>query len=154
MRFSIGELKNTKVYLYGEDEPFGIFSDTILDEYGIVKGYVVKTISIVPISKIVKQEDIDRVENEKIVLTKDVTLLNPERFKNEVNTKFVYADRIKTAVMPDLKENKLKDMRFDFETGQICDVLILKNIITGKEEIPVNKIFAKDNTIYIKINQK
>ncbi len=150
MKVSKSKLKNAKVYFCGESEPFGVFSDTILDESGRVAGYMVKTLSIVPISKIIRIGDIEKIVDGRVYLSKSATLENSEHFKTRTGGKFVYADNIKTAAVGlDKASRKLKDIRFDFETGEICDVVIVKNIITGKEKLSVNKISAKDNTIYI-----
>ena len=149
MKVTNKELKNSKVYFCDESEPFGVFSDAILDESGRIAGYLVKTLSIVPISKIIRVCDIEKIIDGKVFLTKGATLENSEHFKTRTGGRLLCTDQIKTAVGTDKIPRKLKDIRFDFETGEICDVVIIKNIITGKEELSVNKISAKDNTIYV-----
>ncbi len=149
MKVDLNKLKNIKVYLYGEEEPFGIFSDTILDNFGNIKGCVIKTISIVPISKAVNKEDILDISYEKIILAQGVGVQSINKFIERSGSELIYSNNIKTAITPDAKVKKLKNISFDFETGQICDIVVLKNIISGKEEISVNKIYAKDNTMYV-----
>ena len=149
MKISTRKLKNAKVFYFGEAEPFGIISDTIIDEYGKVAGYLVKTISIVPISKIISVGDILKFDNGKVILLNGITPANSEHFKSKAGTNLVYAGSIKNTVEGEKRRGKLKDIRFDMETGEIYDLVVLKNIIAGKEEISVNKISAKDNTIYI-----
>ncbi len=149
MKISNNKLKNVKVYFCDEDEPFGVFSDTIIDRFGKISGYAVKTMSIVPITKIIKIDDTEKIVDGRLILSKSAVPENSECFKRKTDSNFVYSDSIKSAVCADEKPKKLKDIRFDTETGEICDVVVLKNIIAGKEKISVNKIYAKDNTIYI-----
>ncbi len=149
MKISARQLKGAKVYIGDEKEPFGSFSDILLDEQGKIVGYIVKTISIVPISKIIGTDDIENITDGKIFLSRNINLENAEHFKNRTNSDPIYTDRLKLAIDVNKRPRKIKAIRFDTETGEICDVVVSKNIIAGKKEIHVNKIYAKDNTIYI-----
>ncbi len=149
MKISARQLKGAKVYVCGEQEPFGEFSDILLDEYGKIVGYIVKTISIVPISKIIRICDVENIADGKIFLSKTAYIENAEHFKSRTGQHSIYSNGLKLAVNIDKRPQKLKDIRFNLETSEICDVVVLKNIIAGKNEISVNKIYAKDNTIYI-----
>ena len=93
--------------------------------------------------------DILYVDSDKVILSQNIMPENSEHFKSRTESNLIYAGNIKNAVDQDKGRGRLKDIRFDMETGEICDLVVLKNIIVGKEEISVNKIFAKDNTIYI-----
>ncbi len=135
--------------MYGSNEPIGTYANTILDIHGTAIGYLIKTISIVPISTVIRLEDIYKLTDNKIILKMGSIPISLEHFKTNVKNAFVFSDNMKKAITSDFKLKKIKDMRFDVETGQICDIVVLKNIIVGKETIPVNNIFAKDNTIYI-----
>ncbi len=149
MKIALGKLKNFNVYLSGSDEPLGVFSDAILEKYGRLTGYIIKSISIVPISYVVRLEDIENINDKKIILKRDAHPLSPDLFKREFESCLIYSSNIKKAMLSGTKPKKVKDMQYDFETGLICDVVIVKNILSGKEDVSVNKIYAKDNTIYI-----
>ncbi len=149
MKFSIKKLKGTKVYFFDQEEPWGVFSDVALEKNGKIAAYIVKTLSIVPISKAVQRQDIDRIEFGRIVLKKGVKLINYELFKKAYCDNPIKAENVNKVFSNDKNSLRLKDMQFEFETGEMCDVIVSENIIIGKHRISVNKISAKDNTIYI-----
>ncbi|MBR5156022.1 MAG: hypothetical protein IKW62_06040 [Clostridia bacterium] len=149
MKFSIKNLKGAKVYFWGKDQPWGVFSDVMMNKNGRIEAYIVKTLSIVPISKVIQNRDIDKIEDGKIVLKKGMRLVNYELFRKAYTDNTIKSENVKKVVLGGMKPKKLKDMRFDLETGEICDVVISQNIIAGKYRLSVNKISATDNTIYI-----
>ncbi len=149
VKLSINKLKGTKVYFVEQHEPWGIFCDVMLNKNGKVVAYIVKTLSIVPISKVIQNRDIDRIENGRIVVKSGTRLVNCELFQKAYRDNVMKLESVKKVVSHNMKSKKLKDMRFEFETGEMCDIVVSQNIITGKHRILVNKIFTKDNTIYI-----
>ncbi len=149
MKFSISKLKGAKVYFFGKNEPWGVFSDIMLDKDGKIAAYIVKTLSIVPISKAIQSREIESIEAGRIILKRGIRLVNYEQFKKTYSNNAVKSKEVKKVVFDGIRTKKLKDMQFEFETGEMCDIVVSENIITGKHKLSVNKITAKDNTIYI-----
>ncbi len=146
MKVSVRELRGKKAYLKGQKDPIGVFSDGVLDkEKGILTGYVIKTLSLVPLSKVINKDDIEKIEKDKVILKKETKVKSLDILK----TKTIKTDDISSVIMPDFKKCKAGDICFDFETGKMCDIVVSKGILGSKQRVALNKICLKENTIYI-----
>lgn len=143
------ELKGTKVYLCNAETPWGVLSDLLIDKNsGKVLAYLIKTLSLVPVSRIVRIKDAKLTENKKLEINKTSLIQSCEKFVNENNSNTVRCEKIKNIVLSNGISGKIKNMHFDMETGEISNAVILKNIIAGNHTVSINKISVKDNTIY------
>ena len=149
MTISVKKIKGTKVYLNEASQPWGAIENVIFDrENKKVSAFSVKTLSIVPICKVVEKSSVENLDSDKMILKKNAPILNFEKYSTD-KVSGIALDTVKTAVSPGGFRKKLKDIRFDFETGEMSDMVISENIIVGKRRISVNKISLKDNTIYV-----
>lgn len=149
VKYGFNELKGEKVYSPGSEVPWGVLSDVVLDKKsGRVFAYLVKTLSLVPVCRLVKISDVKMAER-RIEINKNLLVENYSNGKTNQNSNAVQSEKIKRAVLPGGKAVKIKNMHFDIETGEISDAVILKNIISGPQTVSVNKISVKDNTICV-----
>lgn len=139
----VRELKKSKVYFEGKNEEYGSVVDVLFGkENGKVEKIVIETSSLVPILRLVDFDDIVKIGKSKVVIgasSKPYT-------KNE--------GCIKSGESPSLTLQNgcvcfLRDMRFDTENGEITDVIVSRHKFGTKRKITINKIFVKDNTVYI-----
>lgn len=56
---------------------------------------------------------------------------------------------IETVLDENMTKNRLRDIRFNFETGEMTDIVISKNLLTPKNSVRINRIIAKENIIYL-----
>ena len=143
MEISLKKLKGTPVFFENKPEPWGIVSDVVFDcKQKKAVALLVKTLSLVPICNTISLNSAKGLFDKKIILKSDVNIKNS--LKNNLQ-----GSTLNQIFDSDLKKGKLKDIHFDFETGALCDIIFSKNIIAGNQKISINKIFLKDNTIYI-----
>jgi len=147
LKNGFAELKGTKVYLQNADMPWGILADFAIDEKsGRVMGAVVKTVSIIPVTGIVKLSDMRLIKGKRLEIN-DISLFETfGRFSKE--KRVLKMDKIKGIILSGSLIKRIKNIHFDMETGEICDAVVVKNIIAGKQTVLINKISLKDNTIY------
>lgn len=151
MKNGFSELKGEKVYLRNAETPWGILSDLIIEEKsGKVLAYLVKTLSLVPIAGVLEIKDVKR-NNKRLEINKLSDIKKFEEFASDTNSGVVSALKLKRLVISGGASGKLKNMYFDMETGEICDAVIVKNIIAGSQTVLINKISVKYNTIYAEI---
>ncbi len=143
MEISVKNLKGFKVYNHESSEPWGTVKDVCFDcSPAKVKCLVVETLSLVPISKRVEFGQINNIIKGAVVLKKDA-LAKPFR-----QDKLSF-EKVKKAVCDNQKSIQLRDVRFDFETGEMTDFVVSKNIFSPKSHIKAKQISVKENTVYI-----
>ncbi len=147
MRNGFAELKGAKVYLCKNDMPWGVLTDFAIDEKsGKVTGFFVKTASLIPVPGIVKLANIKLTKSKRLEID-DISLVQTfGQFSKE--NRVLKSDKIKGIILSGSLIKKIKNIHFDMETGEICDAVIVKNIIAGRQTVFINKISLKDNTIY------
>lgn len=144
MNIGVRELENSKVYRYGEDEPWGIVRKACLNrETNRLEALAVDTCSLIPLRRIIGYEYVECIRGKSIFLKKGCISSPAEKSVDKVLDMATFG----TAAKP---RERLRDLSFDTETGEITDVVVSRNKITKKRKIPINKIYIKDNTIYIK----
>ena len=151
MRVSAKDVKGKKVYTSKREAPIGVVCDVLADEScGRIVGYMIKSLSLIPLESAVDREDIKTIDKEKIILREGAKPESPEGFKKRKNTKLTKTEEVKSVMMPNLKKRKAGDISFDFETGEMCDIVVSKGIFGTKKRIFTNKIYLKDKVIYLK----
>ncbi len=151
MRVSAKDVKGKKVYISKKETPIGVVCDVLADEScGRIVGYMIKSLSLIPLQSVVGRENVKTIDKEKIILREGAKTESPEGFKKRKNTKLTKTEEVKSVMMPNLKKRKAGDISFDFETGEMCDIVVSRGILGAKERIFVNKIYLKDNVIYLK----
>ena len=147
MEISVKSLKGFKVYDHESSEPWGTVKDVCFDcDPAKVKYFVVETLSLVPISKRVEFEQINNIIRGAVVLKKDA-VAKPCKISEQRDT--LIFDNVKKAVCENQKKVRLRDIRFDFETGEMTDFVVSKNMFSPKSHIKAKQIFINENTVYM-----
>ncbi len=145
LKTCLKNLKKFKVCNSGEQEPCGVIRDAcILFEKDRIAAFLIESISLIPTNKIITIDDIDFAKDKTIFLKKGHLSKNINLYEN-----LHKLNDIENVETTKRKRNLLKDLHFNFETGEITDIVISKNKLSKNTKIPINKIYIKDNTIYI-----
>ena len=148
MQLSVKDIKGFKVYNHESDEPWGVVADICFNcDNATVTELIVETLSIIPITKTVKFNEINNIIKGAVILKANSM---PQIRNKNLNTTDAteHFNRIEY-VSDNQTKKKLWDIRFDFETGELVDLVVAKNFFSRKNHIPANKMYLKDNTIYI-----
>lgn len=149
MKRGLKNIKGIKVYNQGDNEAWGIIADVYLAEKtGKIEAFVVKTISVIPIRKAVLFCNAWFDDENRLIVNDKAGIENLEHFEKNKAATGARAELFKLAALTNGITKKIRDLNFDTETGDICDVVVLKNLIAGDSTISVNKLSVKDNTIY------
>ncbi len=142
MNISLKKLIGQYVYKDVNDEPWGRVKGVCFTDKGNkISSVTLETLSLIPLSCVIPIEEFPDTIDKKLILCTESS------FGKE---KTGLADnQIFRAVCKNGKCGKIKDMRFDFETGEITDVIIGKGAFGIGEKVSVSKMHIKDNTIYI-----
>ncbi len=150
VQMSVKGIKGTYIYENGNTEPCGVVRGVYLSKYtGAVDLVLAETVSLIPISRVVSMRDIEVMKDKRVVLKKGIAFRNNENFLKEQIKKDILEDDISNVIQRDNKPRKKGDMRFDFETGEITEIVVNNGFFKKKNKIPINKMRIKDNTIYI-----
>ena len=150
MDISTKKIKGIKVYFENQFPPAGTISDIIFDvDSKRILGFELKTLSLIPIPKIVDFTSVKALSDKHLILYENTKFLSYNYFFKTVSSAGIKASHIKKLFDPQKGKKTVKDMHFDFEMGELSDIVILENILTGQRRININKIYLKDNTIYI-----
>ena len=146
MQISQNRLKGLWVYEIGSEEPCGRVKGLCFSEdKNNIKSLQVETISLVPLCKNIEIEAFEGIYGKKIFLKKNFSF-KEQNLKKSSSTE---NENISKIVLNNGKPKKIKDLRFDFETGEITDFYIDNGFFRRAKEYSVNKIQITDNTIYI-----
>ncbi len=150
VQMSVKGIKGTYIYENGNTEPCGVIRGVYLSkDTGTVDLVLAETVSLIPISRTVSMRDIEVMNDKRAILKKGIVFRNNENFLKEQIKKDVFEDDISNVIQQNNKPLKKRDMRFDFETGEITEVVVNNGFLKKKNKIPINKMLIKDNTIYI-----
>ena len=142
MNISLKNLIGQCVYKNKDAEPWGRVKGVCFTEVGDkISSVSIETLSIIPLNTAVPIKEISDVGDKKLILQSEVSI---GKGKDGLMD-----NQISGAVCKNGKCGKIKDMKFDFETGEITDVVIENGAFRKGEKICVNKMHIKDNTIYI-----
>lgn len=150
VQVSVKRIKGMYLYENGETEPCGVIRGVYLSkDTGAVDLVLAETASLIPISRTVSVNDIEVMGDKRAVLKKGISFKNNENVPKAQMKKDVLEDDILNVIQQNNKTLKKGDMRFDFETGEITELVVKNGFFRKKNKIPINKIRIKDNTIYI-----
>lgn len=150
MQMSVKGIKGAYIYEHGKTEPCGVIRGVYLSkDTGAVDLVLAETVSLIPISRTVSVRDIEAISDKGAVLKKGVIFGGNEHFFKRQIKNDIFEDEISNVVQSDNKPRIKGDMRFDFETGEITEVVVNNGFFRKKNKIPINKMRIKDNTIYI-----
>lgn len=150
VQMSVKRIKGMYLYENGNTEPCGVIRGVYLSkDTGAVDLVLAETVSLIPISKIVSMDDIEVMGDKGAVLKRGISFGNNENFLKEQIKEDVLENDISNIIKQNNKPLKKGDMRFDFETGEITEVVVSNGFFRKKNKIPINKLRIKDNTIYI-----
>ena len=153
MEISAKDIKGFKVYDHEATEPWGTVADICFDcRSAKVITVLVETISIIPITKVIDFNSINNIIKGAVVLKKDITVQNREK-ENPADERQIHFNKISKVLDGTSRANRLRDIKFNFETGAMTDIIFSKNIFSKKNSVGVNKIWVKDNTIFIEKNE-
>lgn len=143
------KIKGNGVYFEDSSEPWGIVDAAIFDcSKSLVSALKIKTLSLIPIFKTARISSVAGLEYKKIIIKKDANITSYAFFKSHSpNTIDIPPSERSLPTTSNL--GKVRDIRFNFETGELCDIVVSKNFISRNRRIPVNKIYLNDNTIYV-----
>lgn len=142
MNISLKDLIGQCVYKNKDDEPCGKVKGVGFSEEGNkVSSVTVESLSLIPVSRSVPISEILDAGDKKLILSSEISVSR--------GTDRLMDGKLLKAVYKNGKCGKIKDMRFDFETGEITDAIIGKGTFRRGEKITVNKMYIKENTIYI-----
>lgn len=145
MNLSVREMEGYKVYRFGDDEPCAVVRTVCIHSAERIGAIAVDTCSLIPLRRFIKYEDIDCIKGKAVYLKPDCDA------QYSYSAEDMQSGRGDAVCTADGKNcGILRDYRVNAETGEITDIVISKNKISKKSKIPINKIYIKDNTIYIK----
>lgn len=148
MEISAKKLKGFKIYNHEANKPFGVVTDICFDEsLSKIIALTSETISIIPITKTVSFDSINNIGKDYIVLKKDAEIQSKNSLNNQQSQ--INFNEIKKAIDPKSHFKKVRDIRFDFETGKMTDIVVSENIFTKQINICRRNVSVKNNTIYI-----
>ena len=141
MKVNLKKLKGSAVYENGKKEPCGKIRDVCLsDDKNQVTAIQLETLSLIPLGRTMSIGDFDRVSGGKIILKNDIGIPEP---------KGVFTKEISGLIKENYKFKKIRDMQFDFETGEIFSFEISRGAFGKSDKIDINTMRIKDNNIYI-----
>ena len=142
MNVTLKNLIGQCVYKNKDKEPVGKIKGVCFSPEGDkISSVAVESLSLIPLSRTVPIGEISGIGNKKLILQSDVSI---SRGQDKL-----MGDKGLKAVCINGRYGKIKDMKFDFETGEITDITIVKDAFARGEKIIVNKMYIKENTIYI-----
>ena len=143
MQLSLKRLKGLEVYEDGNPEACGKIKNVCFDaRCNRVNGVIVETVSLIPLSKTLFMDEFGEICDDRVLLKKDVSLNKVEKRSD----KFCI---VSDAIQRGGQAKKIRDIKFDFETGEVIDITTETGLLKKKSKIPVNTMLIKDNTIYV-----
>ncbi len=145
MKINLKKIKGMDVFENGASLPCGKVRGVCFSKDGEVECLLVESQSIVPIAKKFNINSFQKLSEKGLFFKKGLTFSDYTKGRpDEITDK-----NISRVALPDGKSGVLKDVVFDFETGEITEFFVKKGRFQKPREILINKIKIKDNTIYI-----
>lgn len=145
MNINMKSIKGYNVYRADTPQPWGIVSSLSFQPESVdISAILVDTLSLIPLSYLVDIHAIDFVAHHSVYLKHNC---GPIKY---IQKDFFNPPEKLCCVTPKHPHPfRLRDLSFDMETGKITDITISKHRLSKKNKISINKIYLKDNTIYI-----
>ena len=142
---NLKSIKGLNVYKSETMHPWGIVRNISLNRIsGKIDTLLIDTISLIPLSHIIDIHNIYQIKNNSIYLKNPC--YNISEKCPDYLSELKIGERI---ILPNNNLTRLRDLHFDTETGEITDIVVSQNKLAKKNKIPINKIYIKDNTIYV-----
>lgn len=147
MKIKVKKAENLLVYNRGETEPWGTCEGAVTDSGGKkITAICVRTLSLIPTCRSVKISDIEEADGKRIVLKKGCGISGAVsdcaiKARQQIVRKGEGGEKRRHA--------RLNSLCFDTESGDITDVTVLGSPMSKKKKISINKIWVKENTIYV-----
>ncbi|MBQ7096772.1 MAG: hypothetical protein IJN96_01720 [Clostridia bacterium] len=139
-------LEGTPVFLIDSEEPFGkVEGISISKTNGLVDALIIETLSIIPIKRRVEISDIHKLTSKRIVLNRKYSAKKINFDSESVCEKDIVGIKNQKGQI-----KKIKDFRFDFETGEITDFIFKPTFFYKQETVPVKELKIQENKVYIK----
>lgn len=159
--FEIKKIINSAVIGKDSDTILGHVSDIIIEpSKNRIFALLIRTYSIIPLSRIVLYRNITEFSKGKIIVKSENSITNSASckfpsnsllYKAETDNKYIYKSKNESILQTPV--GIIKNARFDAETGAISEFVISKQKHpmpwSKNEKISVNKFKAIDNTIII-----
>ena len=135
MKLGLKQVKNIDVYYQDQDQPFAKVFGVILNEKTKkIVAYKIKTLSLIPISMLVATDKILKTDNKKMVL-KDTFCPYCNNAEDSYNIEIGNINEL--SCMHNLK---IRDIRFDFEIGEMSDIIFSKTIFSPKFRVDAKDV--------------
>ncbi len=146
MKINLKNLIGVTVFENGREEPCArVIGVGLLENQKYVGSIHLETLSLIPLKRTISVDDVLKITREKIILKPGSDVLKLK--KNEENGNC--AEVISKVLYYNGKCGKIKNMQFDFETGEIFSFEIGKGFFRKKDFVPADRMQVKDNTIYV-----
>lgn len=106
---------------------------------------IIETLSIIPIKRRVEVSDIYKLTSKQIILNDNYIEKKVYSGSDSVCEKDIMGIKTEKGQI-----KKIKDYRFDFETGEIKDFIFKPSFFYKQETIPVKELKIQDNKVFIK----
>ena len=146
MKLGLKELKNVNVYYQNQEQPFAkLYGVVVNKDTKKIIAYKIKNLSLIPISGYFIADDIFWVDKRKMVLKNNV---NPKQFayeKQNLNN----IEVVDVHCMVCKQNYRIKDVCFDFEIGEMTEIIMSKTPISSKIKVDAKNVllekFNKNN---------
>ena len=143
MNITLKKLIGQYVYKDKNDEPWGRVKGVCFTDGGSkICSVMVESLSLIPLSCVIPIKEILDIGDKKLILRPEISI-------GKRTEGLTTDNQISGAVCKNGKCGRIKDMRFDFETGEITDIIIRKSVFGKGEKVCVNKAYIKNGSIYI-----
>jgi len=147
MDVSLKSIKGLNVYEKDCSEPSGRIKGVCFSkDRNRIDAVLVETLSLIPLSKKFFMEEFGEICDKKVFLKDGVSVQSAKSKKEED----ISEEKISGACCTGCNVQKISDMQFDFDTGEINCIILDNGIFKKKDKVKINKMHIKDNTIYIK----
>ncbi len=136
MTLGLKELKNINVYYQNHEQPFARVFGVVVDaDTKKIIAYKVKTLSIIPISQYITADRILWTDKRKMVLK------NISPYSGTPKTEILNSIEIADTRRMICKHNyRIRDVRFDFEIGEMANIIMSKTLFSSKIRVDAKDV--------------
>lgn len=135
MKLGLKQVKNIEVYYQDQDQPFAKVCGVILDQNTKkILAYKIKSLSLIPISSFVAANRILKTDNKKMVLKNNLDFYCDKK---------AILNNIEIGNISELScvhKFKIRDIQFDFEVGEMSDIIFSKTIFSPKFRVDAKDV--------------
>lgn len=151
MEITLRKLKKLDVYEKDKSEPVGkVKCICFSKEKNNVDALYIETLSLIPLSKKVFIEEFGEISGDKLFLKEKISDKNIKNSREED----VSEEKVLGVYEKDREKQKLYDMSFDFETGEIRSMVLKNGLFSKNNKVEIKNMHIKNNIIYIEGKEK